>query len=548
MSRYLRALCACGQSLWPLSHPSDQRPFMRTSLQRKPLCWLFTLAALSACQDDLQPTAPTPEAPAAQASATGEAHGRGLERSAEAHGRRLAQQVPDFGGWYFDIKGDLNVWVKNSDVHGARARAAVAQVADEVGLIPARPGYNIIIRQGRYSWQELSDWRDRIEALADGIEGIRWVDLDERINRVAVGVNSGRARAEARKQAAEVGIPRGAISIQMEECEPYAIDCNDPCSLDPYADGCQDPCSLDPSDPNCTTDPCETNPEDPSCEPPADSEEMWDGGELNAPMSYEAAGENLDSEFNRLRGGIRIRNLTRYGDNSCSLGAVAYSPTYGSVFVTNSHCTYDQGGVDYDGPREFYQHYISQPLWVGSEVQDPPYYKPADYCSSWWNNTVRTVCRYPVRNSDAAVIKIENRASDRGIIARPANRKLEGQGAGTLQIDPSRPVLRIARDQVTTSISVTTGNRLDKIGATTGWTSGTVQSVCRTEYQTSPNRRRHTCQNRVDYTNSSGDSGAPVFYLANDNEVWLLGFHHMKVGVYSPLTQVAKDLPGLVYR
>jgi hypothetical protein len=404
-------------------------------------------------------------------------------------------------------------------------------LAAEVGLIPAKPGYRIIIRQGRYSWQELSDWRDQFETVAGGIEGVRWVDLDEGINRIAVGVTSGRARAQVRQQADELGIATSALSIQsVDQCAPEALDCNDPCTLNPDS-------------PDCNTDPCELNPDDPSCQEPV--EEVWSGGEINASMSYAAPGQDLDSEFNVLRGGIRIRHYTPYGESSCSIGAVAYSPTHGAVFVTNSHCTYFQGEVSTGANGEFFQNSLSRPLFVGIEVRDPPYDRP--YGCSWWSTS--QAC-YLSRNSDAAVIQITNRQSERGTIARPANRKLEGQGRGSTVINASRPVLRIVRDQVTSTITVARGNRLDKVGSTTGWTSGVVQAVCRTEYQTSPVKRRHTCQNVVNYTNDSGDSGAPVFYLANDANgwVWLLGIHHSRKAVYSPLTQVARDLPGLSYR
>lgn len=538
---------------------------MRTLLPRQALCWLVGIVALTACRDDLQPAASAPpQAPSAQASATGQTHGRGPMRSAEEHGPRIAQQVPEFGGWFFDENGDLNVWVKNSEVHGDRARASVARVAAEVGLIPARPGYRIIVRPGRYGWQELSDWRDRMEAVADGIEGIRWVDLDEEINRLAVGVNSGRARAEVRKQSAEVGIPTGALSVQtMEECSPTTLVCDDPCSVNPSDPSCsRDPCSIDSSDPrcnpdtcsanpgdaSCNTDSCATNPEDPACQPPAEGE--WSGGGNYAPVVEAPQDESLEASFTRLLGGIRTASTTRTSSTVCSLGAVARHPVHGAVFLTNSHCTYDQGGVEPNTPLDFYQHYLVGPLFVGNEVVDPPYTRPEDYCSNWYNNIVKTVCRYPVRNTDVALIKIENRAYDLGLIARPVARKFEGTGSGSILIDRNRPTMRIVYDLNNARITVAKGNRLDKVGASTGWTSGRVQAVCITAYQTSPNRRRHTCQNTVNYTNDFGDSGAPVFYFANDSrsEVWLLGIHHMKDGTYSPLTQVAKDIPGLVYR
>lgn len=232
------------------------------------------------------------------------------------------------------------------------------------------------------------------------------------------------------------------------------------------------------------------------------------------------------------------------GSFPCSIGAIARSSTHGAVFLTAAHCTYDQGGAHLNSPRDFYQHTTSAPRWAGVEVQDPPYQTPSG--CSWYSTGKECYLR---RNSDAAVVKIQNRGSEIGTIARSADRKREGQGRGTLSIDPSRPKLQIVSAS-TTSGGVSLGTRVDKIGATTGWTSGTVQRLCQTEYQTSPNKRQHTCQNTVNYLNDYGDSGGPVFFVEDEarGTVRLLGIHHMKQGTYSPLFQIAKDLPGLAYR
>jgi hypothetical protein len=352
-----------------------------------------------------------------------------------------------------------------------------------------------------------------------------------------MGVTSGIARVQARKQATEAGVPVSALSIQLVvDCPPDALDCKDPCSLDPSS--CEDPCSINPSDPSCGTDPCEIDPSDPACQPPPQDSGVTP---IELPPPSLIVNQTLDSEFSILRAGIRTRSSTRLdGANPCSIGAIARSSTYGAVFLTASHCTYDQGSVT--GARDFFQAYMSRPQFAGVEVFDPPYVTPSG--CSWWYST-GSAC-YLRRNSDAALVQIQNRSSEIGTIARPAERKREGQGRGSLSINPSRPKLQIV---ATSTSTVARGTRLDKIGATSGWTSGTVQTVCVTAYQTYPNKRQLTCQNTANYLNEHGDSGGPVFYVEDEAQgrVYLMGIHHMRNGTYSPLAQINRDIPGLVY-
>jgi hypothetical protein len=433
----------------------------------------------------------------------------------EAISARLAQQIPGFGGWFFDRQGNLNVWVVDPQKHGARARVAVAAAAREV--VPGAKGSNfaILIRQGRYSWQELSTWWQQMDSIAGEIPGIRRSDLDELRNRVSLGVSSRAGRGVARRKAAELGIPAGAVNVMVEECDPTMVIC----------EGQEDPCATNPDDPSCTEDPCTLYPDDPNCQPPMEEEAVTGNGSIEPNLSY---GEALTSEFSTVRGGIMIQFQKPEYIDGCSVGLVLRTQYYGNVFMTNSHCTTQHGGGT---GTEYGQPTLSRFFYIGREVVDP-FYKKDFYCG--WRKT----CLGQSRNSDAAIVKIDgNKPADIGVIARPALRMNRFAGKGTTNINQLLPILRVQDYQPTIL-----GSHVDKIGMETGWTVGYVNAKCETIYQTF--LRRHFCQDRADFVIAKGDSGGPVFYyLENSGEkVNIVGIVHSMDGTYSPLNKIWDDV------
>ncbi len=143
---------------------------------------------------------------------------------------KIAEQAPGFGGMYVDEKGTLQIYMKNAaDLRGADAmKAARAQVSSAIASVlgadflaqnaprkgrAAEP--NII--KGDYDVIELAKWKKSVGPAIDGQE-IVFVDLDERRNRVTIGVIGDPSRQRFEALAKSLGIPFEALII--EETQP----------------------------------------------------------------------------------------------------------------------------------------------------------------------------------------------------------------------------------------------------------------------------------------------------------------------------------------
>lgn len=78
---------------------------------------------------------------------------------------------------------------------------------------------------------------------------------------------------------------------------------------------------------------------------------------------------------------------------------------------------------------------------------------------------------------------------------------------------------------------------LEKVGRTTGWSSGSVEDTC-TDYSSSISGEpdwTKLCSDRVDFAIQGGDSGSPVFYWKPDGTVELRGIVFGWQGCFFPI-------------
>jgi len=216
----------------------------------------------------------------------------------------------------------------------------------------------------------------------------------------------------------------------------------------------------------------------------------------------------------------------------CSVGFNATSGTQKS-FITASHCTSTQGGVE--STPYFQPLQSSQPTRIATEVADPVYRRQIAGCPSGRRCRVSDAAR-------AAYINGANQALGR--IAQTS-----GPNNGSLTITGT---FSITSDDCTGTLGgcLHVGNTVNKVGRTTGWTSGAITNTC-VNTGVSGTSIVQLCQTFVSARVGGGDSGSDVFQVTSGTSVKLAGilWGGNSAGtqfVFSPLANVERDLGALV--
>jgi hypothetical protein len=218
----------------------------------------------------------------------------------------------------------------------------------------------------------------------------------------------------------------------------------------------------------------------------------------------------LRSRRRPLRGGLQIN----FGGFLCTLGFPAVRQGI-TGFVTNSHCTNTQGGVQgtvYHQPSA-----SGNTNRIGQEVADPTYFTGGS-CPAGRR------CRF----SDSSFARVPHPSGPAvtttlGTIARPPVNSITWNGVDIFQI--------------TAEAAPVVGQSVTKVGRTTGRTSGMVQQTC-ANFNVAGSTITQLCQSRASFESAGGDSGSPVFRITSLPNVTLVGIHWGSGGVFSPITGI----------
>jgi len=228
-------------------------------------------------------------------------------------------------------------------------------------------------------------------------------------------------------------------------------------------------------------------------------------------------------------GGIQIH----FGNYLCTMGFNADDGAERS-FITNSHCTNRQGGVE--GTLYYQPTSTVDPTVIATEVEDPTYFK-GGACSRG------KACRY----SDASrALYSASVASTRGVVAATS-----GPNNGSLTVTGTFTIT--SQDNTTQNFPV--GTTVSKVGRTTGWTQGNTTSSC-VNVNVSGSNITQLCQTLVQNPQGAvvvggGDSGSQVFRITSGSSVELVGIlwggsSDNKLFVFSPLRNIQQELGTLV--
>jgi len=352
----------------------------------------------------------------------------------------VATQVPGFGGMY--LEGNiLKVYLTDPTLM-VSAGSVITSVfgADRI------PAGGIQVIRGNYGFHQLLAWFNKLGVVFN-IPGVVYTDIDERANRLTVGVENQGVAASVQGMVSSVGIPQGVVNI------------------------------------------------------------------VTAEPIYDQV--TLQDQVRPIQGGLQIQ----FSNFLCS---ISYNAVRGGTagFVTASHCTDVQGGVE---STLYYQPLTAGNTFIGTETADPLYSRATCQAAGVHGNHI---CRY----SDTSFEQLATGVTESlGSIEQTSS-----VNSGSLTIAGSFRVTGEGPSLV--------GQTVNKVGRTTGWSQGQVTNTC-VNTGVSGSKIVQLCQDWVSATVGPGDSGSGVFAITSGSDVQLRGTLWGGNGagtvfVYSPIANI----------
>lgn len=458
----------------------------------KKLLWSASLIAVGACSPDitLSPSEGSDQVSVSQPSRASAA--AGAIRTIDMEFADLADsQLPGFGGLYYDEDGVPVVYLKDtSRVSTARerVRAFLARGAlgngSRLGEID-RAISGLRVRSARYDYRELYDWySSRLIPMASTLRGLVMTDIDERQNRIVIGISQPSEIAAARSKIAALGIPPGAFDVVH-----YPVRAMDA------------PLAVENCDPIFAIIPCD---------------EQGPSG----------TNFQINSTHRPVVGALQLGYQTIEGSFICSIGFnIAHRYADGTLdpekyFVTASHCG-EQGIMTglFMG-----QSTISE--LVAGEEADPSLVSSAidPACP------IGRLCRY----SDAALYKyFPGVGVLHGGVAFP--------GIGSLTVVENRSVVG-AGDPIVGMAVHKIGRTTGRTVGVVQQACVNMQVFKIRDGQQVDTGRTMLCQAEASYESAEGDSGGPVVEVWPDGTLVARGIHWRGGGGFSPMNSALQEL------
>ena len=125
---------------------------------------------------------------------------------------RIAERVPGFGGAFRDSdQRVVYIYLQDASLKEEAERALTEEFGSDF-----LAGREVRVLEGDYSMDHLDAWYRTIVSVASQVPGLAWTDLDERKNRIEIGMHPRRGgREEMEAALATVDVPMGAIVIEV---------------------------------------------------------------------------------------------------------------------------------------------------------------------------------------------------------------------------------------------------------------------------------------------------------------------------------------------
>ena len=136
---------------------------------------------------------------------------------------RVAEKVPAFGGLY--VGPARSVFIVLTDTSPSIVRSARAAITEVFGRDRiANSVLNPV--KGQYGFLRLRRMHDNAQPLLS-LVGVLFSDIDERTNRLRIGVESAAVREKVEKMLGPLGIPTAAVDIEVTQPMSLNLSVND---------------------------------------------------------------------------------------------------------------------------------------------------------------------------------------------------------------------------------------------------------------------------------------------------------------------------------
>jgi hypothetical protein len=126
-------------------------------------------------------------------------------------------KVPGFGGLYFDSSGNMVVHLVDLSAQSLAtdALAAIFNARRPNARNTRSEKGSIIFKQASFNFLQLKNWNDLLMSALIGNRGVYLADIDERENRIWLGIADTETAATVNAALQRLGIPAGAVIMEV---------------------------------------------------------------------------------------------------------------------------------------------------------------------------------------------------------------------------------------------------------------------------------------------------------------------------------------------
>jgi hypothetical protein len=140
---------------------------------------------------------------------------RSQQASPESASFRIAREVPQFGGYWFDKEGNLHAYVTDLDA-ASRLRPELEPVFARIHPSmdrPLDPNRTIVLHKGDYAYPQLVLWKISIARTIGELPDLQFIGVSQKLNQIRIGVRTEAGAEQIRQILARLGVPNAAVKF-----------------------------------------------------------------------------------------------------------------------------------------------------------------------------------------------------------------------------------------------------------------------------------------------------------------------------------------------